>query len=92
MQAGTVLEDKEAAGYEFEIQATEKEIEQLMELFEYREEAENANFRRAMIPGIPYHQDEENDVYDTGMRAVYQMIHRLGTEETKKQIEEMGLI
>jgi len=54
VQAGTVLEDKEAAGYEFEIQATEKEIEQLMELFEYREEAENANFRRAMIPGIPY--------------------------------------
>lgn len=91
VQSGSILQDRNADEFEFQIEATEKEIEQLLELFEYREAAENANFRRSFIPGIPYHQDEANDIYDAGMRAVYQMVHRLGTEETKKQIEDMGL-
>lgn len=90
VQAGTVLEDPEAAAYEFVIHATDKEVGQLLERIEYREEAEKANFRRSFVPGIPYHMDAENDIYDDSMQSIYRMIHRLGTQETKKQIEDMG--
>lgn len=92
VQSGAVLEDRGATPFEFEIRATEKEIAQLQELFEYKEDAENLNFAHSFVPGIPYHQAEENDLYDTGLQSVYRMIHRLGTDRTRKQIEEMGIL
>jgi|HigsolmetaAR203D_1030402.scaffolds.fasta_scaffold02297_9 hypothetical protein len=92
VQAGTVLEDRESAAFEFEIQATEKEVEQLMELFEAREDAEASTFLRGTTPGLPYHQDPENDSYDDALYEVYRMIHRLGTPETKEHIEKMGIL
>jgi len=38
----------------------------------------------------PY--DKENDAYDYYNKEIYRMIHDLGTEETKKHIESMGIL
>lgn len=92
VQAGTMLEDKGAAAFEFEIRATEKELDKLRLVFEEMEDAASDTFFRSGIPGVPYHHDQENDVYDDAMVRVYRMIHELGTPETKKHIEEMGIL
>ncbi|MFY0544597.1 hypothetical protein [Brevibacillus sp. H7] len=92
VQAGTVLPNQGDAAYEFEIDATEKEVEELMKLFEQREAFLFDTFFRAHIPAVPYHYDLENDVHDQTLHDIYRMIHQLGTEETKNHIHSMGLV
>ena len=92
VQAGTVLEDKEAAAFEFEIRATEKELNKLRLAFEEVDDAATDTFFRSGVPGVPYHYDKENDVYDDALVRVYRMIYDLGTPETKKHIENMGVL
>lgn len=91
VQSGSIHSNPEEASYEFEVIATPKEIAQLRELFEEHMEVDQAGFIRAHLPGIPYHQDEENDQYDELLQNIYQMVHKLGTQETREHIEQMGL-
>jgi len=91
VQAGTVLPNEGDAAFEFEIQATEEEVEQLIELFNSKRETEEDTFIRAPVPAIPYHQDEENDNYDAVLKQIYDKIYELGTEETKAAIAAMNL-
>lgn len=92
VQSGSILSSPEFSTYEFEIEATPQEITQLRELFDFYAEADNATFVRGHIPGIPYHYDDENDAYDKLLQNIYQMLHQLGTPETRSHIEEMGLM
>lgn len=91
VQAGTVLEDQGAAAYEFEIQATEKEKNRLQEIIGYKEMVEKGTFFRSHVPAIQYHVDNENDDYDYYLTAIYKLIHALGTPETRRTIEQMGI-
>jgi hypothetical protein len=88
VQSGSILEDQGATPYEFEINATEREVEKLRELLDTKWEADRLTFLRAPVPSIPYHHDHENDVYDNHLTDVYRMIYELGTEQTKKHIEQ----
>lgn len=92
VQAGTVVTSIDDSSFEFVIQATDKEIQKLEELFEALDDAEDETFTRGMIPAIPYHQDEENDTYDASLRRVYELIHQLGNEQTRRTIEGMGVL
>lgn len=92
VQANTVLEQQGDAAYEFEIDATDKELMKLQELFENKEDVEDETFLRAPIPAFPYHQDGENDAYDENIRSVYRLLHQLGTAETKQHIDQMGIL
>lgn len=93
VQAHTIVDDKSAAEFEFEIEATDKEVKQLFELFAEKEELESLNFRQTPIPSIPYHElDDANDAYDNSMKLIYQKIYELGTERTKRHIEKMGIL
>lgn len=89
---GTALEDVSAADFEFEIRATQGELDRLEQLFQEKDEAENRTFVRGMTPGIPYHQDEPNDTYDEVLLRVYRLIYDLGTSETKQHIEQMNVL
>lgn len=91
VQADTILENQGDAAYEFEIQATQDEVNELFDLLEEKREFEDATFIRAHIPGVPYHQDLENDGYDEALRKIYARIHTLGNDEAKRTIESMGL-
>lgn len=92
VQAKSILSEQGAAAYELEILATEREVAQLQELFDYEEEAENATFFRGMAPGVPYHVDDENDAYDDSLVEIYKKIYELGTVETRSHIEGMNIL
>jgi hypothetical protein len=89
--SGDIVREEGSANFEFEIQATDEELNELEELFEEKEEADNGSARRALTPYYEYHNDGENDAYDTSLGAIYKLIHKLGTTETKNHIESMNL-
>ncbi|MDF2658616.1 MAG: hypothetical protein K0Q94_1407 [Paenibacillus sp.] len=92
VQAGSVLENQGDAAYEFEIFATEPEVDDLIERFGMLSDQDNASGFRAHLPGVPYHQDAEHDGYDYVLTEVYRKLYELGTEETKHTIAGMGSI
>lgn len=92
VQAGSILENKGDAVFEFEIQATEEEISRLQELFDGKEEADNYAYGRSYVPWMEYHNDRPNDVYDFYLKEVYGLIHSLGTSDTKRHIESMNVL
>jgi hypothetical protein len=92
VQSGSINEDIGATPFEFQVRASEKEIEKLQELFEEQKLEENSVFQRAVIPAIPYHNDAENDQYDENLKRIYSMIYELGNSATKKHIESMNIL
>ncbi|MCS7460101.1 hypothetical protein N0M98_08105 [Paenibacillus doosanensis] len=88
-----ILEPENMTGnFEFEISATEEEIEQLREMFEDSEDAHDDTAARAMIPVREYHFDKENDAADYYLREIYRKIHELGTPATREHIESMNVL
>jgi len=78
--------------YDFEIEATEDEIHQLEELFERTQEDD---FKTFIVAHLPYQTKERAKMSrreDNRIRQIYQMIYRLGTEETKKRMREAGMV
>ncbi|MEK8130608.1 hypothetical protein WMW72_22130 [Paenibacillus filicis] len=91
--SGEILEPAAVTdNFEFEIQADQEEIDQLQELFEDKEDDEQSTMLAGLTPYRQLSDDEENDAYDWTLTEIYMMIHRLGTPETRKQIEAMGVL
>ena len=91
--SGEILEPKDMTGnFEFEILASEEEIDQLQEMFEDSAEAQDDTAARAMIPVRDYHLDKENDAADYYLTEIYRKLHELGTPETKSHIENMNVL
>lgn len=91
VQSKTIMSNRGDAPYEFEVVAAPEEIAQLRELFVGMEDFDQLGYVRNQIPGIPYHHDLENDGYDYYIKEVYDMLARLGTEETRNHIATMDL-
>ncbi|NHN33679.1 hypothetical protein [Paenibacillus agricola] len=91
VQAKTIMENQGDAAYEFEIKASQEDIEKLRELFEVMEEYDEGTYIRAHLAGIAYHLDSDNDGYDDTLKEIYSMIAKLGTEETKDIVMKMDL-
>jgi hypothetical protein len=89
--ARQILEDQEAAAFEFEINANDDELNKLQELFE---ESQDADEDEAFsFKGLPTVSDvPDNETYDALISEIYQMLHKLGTFETKRQIESMNIL
>ncbi|MBW5447817.1 hypothetical protein GE107_17315 [Cohnella sp. CFH 77786] len=90
--AGQVLEDKEAAAFEFEIRANEEELNKLQELFEETSSADEAAGLHFMGPITVESAEDRNSDYDAQIQQIYEWIHQLGTERTKRHIESMGIL
>ncbi|WJH34491.1 hypothetical protein N6H14_32605 [Paenibacillus sp. CC-CFT747] len=89
---GDIIADKGAMEYNFEIEATDDELDKLQELFEDTDEAETRNAHWAMLPFSDKGHDEQNDLYDHNLEELYRMLHELGTPETKAHIESMKIL
>ncbi|MCA1057299.1 hypothetical protein LCM10_20355 [Rossellomorea aquimaris] len=83
---------EEARSVSFQIKATPEEVSKLKALFQANDEDDMSTFNRAQIPFRQYHNDPENTRYDHSMQKIYSMIHQLGTLETRRNIEEMGVL
>jgi hypothetical protein len=92
VQAESIMENQGDAAYEFVIVADDREIGELQELFDALEDADQMTAIRAHIPYVQYHDDPENDDYDAQLTAVYRKLYELGTPETKRHIESMGVL
>ena len=71
VQAGSILEDPEAAAYELEIWANEEELNRLQELFEElvsEDEAEAAHFTSHPFGSTPV--ERINSAYDGDRKSV----------------------
>lgn len=92
VQAESIMAEQGDSAYEFEIEATDREVGILQEMFEELDDADNVTAIRAHIPYVQYHDDPENDAYDVQLQAIYRKLHELGTAETKHHIESMGIL
>lgn len=90
--SGEIVQDPTVTSFEFEIEATDDELNKLQELFEDTAEAELSTARRAMTPYVEYSFDKENDLYDFKLREIYQMLHALGSQRTREHIESMHVL
>lgn len=83
--------DENSAVFQYEIEATPKEIEQLEKLFTEIGQTEMAFFAKAHIPFLN-NEASENTEEDKEIQRIYQMIYQLGTEKTRNQLREIGVI
>lgn len=89
--ARQALEDKEAASFEFAIVANEEELNKLQQLFERTgEPEEGADFVFSRWPTVS--DGPNNSEYESDLQEIYRMLHRLGTDETKRHIEAMNIL
>ncbi|MEW9677074.1 hydrolase [Lentibacillus sp. L22] len=77
---------------ELVIYATEDEARELRGKMEGMNDADIGAFWRAHVPIMPYHHDQANDDYDSGITEALKMIYDLGNEETKRHITDMGVL
>ncbi len=77
---------------DFIIEASNEEVMALREVFEEIYNSDMRSFFRSHVTAVPYHLDEANDEYDEGMKTAFRMIYNLGNEESRQQIEEMGVL
>lgn len=92
VQAGQILEDREAAAYELEIYANEEDVSRLRELFEELSSMEEAEaFHFVSTPYKSNSDDALSGASDDLIGQVYRLIYNCGTVATKRHIESMGL-
>lgn len=90
--SGEITQSANAAPWDFKITATSNEIQELRSYFKQNYLTDWQSFWRSHIPYLEYHNDKENDEFDEIMLKVYEMIYRLGDEETRSHIKGMGVI
>lgn len=89
--AGQVLEDPEAAAFEFEIRANEEELNKLENLFAELADAEESALVR-FVGWRSVSEREAGEATDAHLRDIYRLLYELGTEETKRHIESMNIM
>lgn len=88
--ARQILEDREAAAFEFAIHANDEELTKLQESFEELQDAEEDNaFRFSELPSVS--DDPEDPTYNVLFKNIYRQLYELGNEETKRHIESMNI-
>jgi hypothetical protein len=91
VQARTIMENQGDAAYEFEIEATQEDIDKLQQLFVMMNEYDEGTYIRSHVPAMPYHHDSDNDLYDDTLKEIYSMIGNLGPKETSDHVVKMDL-
>lgn len=85
--AGQILEDKEAAPFEFAIRANEEELNKLQEKFEELSSIDEASMVHFTNSHIHADLDRANADYEAQLKSLYSYLYELGTDETKRHIE-----
>jgi hypothetical protein len=83
--------DENSPVFQYEIEATPQEVEQLEKLFAEAQETELQFFAKAHVPFLD-NEAEENAEEDREINRIYQMIYQLGTEKTREQLREIGVV
>lgn len=77
---------------EFEIRATEEQVLEIEEVFaQLNKESKNAAEYIATTPFDEWGVDDERSQYQDDIKRLFHIIATLGTEESKKKLQEMGI-
>lgn len=86
-------------GSELEILATNEDVTRLQQMFDKLDhEDKQVTVHRSKTPYERFNfthkedQDERNEPFDQSLTEIYQFIYDLGTEKTRKHIEDMNLL
>lgn len=90
--AGEISQIQFGNNDDFTIHATNEEIRELRGKMDMMQDADFKSYWRAHIPIKPYHNNEANHEYDAGIQEAFQIIYYLGDEQTKQDIESMGIL
>ncbi|MGM1050234.1 hypothetical protein SAMN05661091_4608 [Paenibacillus uliginis N3/975] len=92
VQSRSVLTEQGQSSYEWEIEATPEEAEQVrMELGLMQEKEEEA-FPGYVFPWPDTPEQSTNALFQNSLDRVYMSIYRLGTPDTRNQMEQFRLL
>jgi hypothetical protein len=86
------LQDKANRTHEFVVEASVEEIAVLRDLFDKQAASEELTFKRATIPYKTADQDPSTERFNGDILNIYRYLYEIGTYETKKHIEKMGIL
>lgn len=88
LASGEIQSRDDVSPWNFRVFANDKEIRSLREMLTGMNDAEFGSFWRAHLPGIPYHEDADNDQYDRKLTSIYEKIYELGDEDAREYIKK----
>ncbi|CAM3783679.1 MULTISPECIES: hypothetical protein [Paenibacillus] len=92
VQSRSVLTEQGASPYEWEIEATPEEADQVRIELDMLQEKEEEAFPGYVFPWPDTPEQSTNTLFQTSLDRVYRTIYRLGTPETRQQMEELRLL
>lgn len=79
-------------GIEYEVIATQDEINEIRNLFEQKDKDTKNAVKFLAKPFNESGADKERKKYDDHLMTIFQRIYDLGTKKTKEEIKEQGII
>ncbi|MCF6409302.1 hypothetical protein [Pseudalkalibacillus salsuginis] len=93
MQNAEIRNSKGESSYDFEVHATEDEAALLKDLMEEAYHSDTIGyFHSHFFANVIDTADRDHMIYDRLLNEIYLTIYDLGTDQTKKDIEEMGIL
>lgn len=92
VQSRSVLTEQGASAYEWEIEATPAEADQVRIELDMIQESEEEAFPGYVFPWPDTPEQSANSLFQTSLDRVYRTIYRLGTPATRQQMEELRLL
>lgn len=77
---------------EFEIMATQEDILEIQTLFSRMDQEEKSGLAYIVRPFNENIVDDKRDQYNDDLIKIYELLYRLGTEETKESIVSMKIL
>ncbi|WP_342773941.1 hypothetical protein [Paenibacillus oralis] len=90
VQGRSVLDDPGAAAYEWSVEATSEEADTLKHILDQLGEKEESTFLAYTYPWPDTPEDDVNRSYQSVVSGLFREIYRLGTAETREQLERAG--
>lgn len=92
VQSRSVLTEQGASSYEWEIEATPGEADQVRMELDLMQEKEEEAFPGYVFPWPDTPEQSTNALFQDSLDRVYMTIYRLGTPETKTQMQQLRLL
>ncbi|MEK5061550.1 hypothetical protein ACFSVM_21810 [Paenibacillus shunpengii] len=88
----SVLNDQQAASYEWVIEATPEQADYLRGLLSLMQEKEEEAFPGYIFPWPDTEEASVNSLYEQALQNVYNEIYQLGTRETRSHLAQYGIV
>ncbi|EKN66527.1 hypothetical protein BABA_15497 [Neobacillus bataviensis LMG 21833] len=92
IQSHEIAREPFGSEWNFKIEATDRQITSLKQLFDDNDKTDWESYIRSHIPFLEYHHDPQNQEYDVRMVIIYAILYQLGDTKTRAHIQEMGIL